>query len=568
MLMRTGVLAIVLAGMEARASAEPPQTGGATVPCREMHEFVLHGAARVDNPFRDAALVGEFRSPTGKQIVIAGFHDGGDVWRLRFTPSEEGDWTYRLHGEGVQLLQDGRLTCTAPRRPGFIGIHPDNPYAFAWSDGTPFFPLGDTCYGLFDDSPITPELRAQYLQRRRTQKFNFVRMSVGHSPYRAASEPDRFWAFGGTPDRPDLDRYNPAFFRGFDELLRQMQSAGMNVELLLVNLYRRPFTDPRLWSAEREQHWIGYLLARYAAFPNIFLWTIANEYETHPDGVYRLDDPQDPDWANATARFIKQHDPYHHLVTVHPVVSASARGSSPQAPFEPPWRIGEFFGSHAEIDVLSQQTGQHCAGTSWDEDLNCWTGDSETLVDSLRVDRRYNKPVLNTENGYEYLRGHPTGKKQVHHTDKVRRSSWRIVCAGGYLAAGFHGTIGHSDIWNRIDPPNRYTFTLQDEGAAAQLTALHDFFTALPYWRLQPHTGIQPADAIALADPGRLYVVYLPHGGEAELDLSAAPGEFSARWFDPRGGTYGEAFAVVGGGSRTLVAPDGKDWAVCVRIAE
>jgi hypothetical protein len=218
------------------------------------------------------------------------------------------------------LSQNGRLTCTAPRRPGFIGIHPDNPCAFAWSDGTPFFPLGDTCYGLFDDSPITPALRAQYLERRRTQKFNFVRMSVGHSPFRAAAEPDLFWAFGGTPDRPDLDRYNPAFFRGFDELLRQMQSAGMNVELLLVNLYRRPFTDPRLWTTEREQHWIQYLLARYAAFPNIFLWTIANEYETHPDGVYRLDDPQDPDWAKATARFIKQHDPYHHLVTVHPVV--------------------------------------------------------------------------------------------------------------------------------------------------------------------------------------------------------------------------------------------------------
>ena len=48
--------------------------------------------------------------------------------------------------------------------------------------------------------------------------------------------------------------------------------------------------------------------------------------------------------------------------------------------------------------------------------------------------------MLNTENGYEYMRGHPTEKKQVHHTDKVRRSAWRIVCAGGYFAAGFHGT--------------------------------------------------------------------------------------------------------------------------------
>ena len=37
---------------------------------------------------------------------------------------------------------------------------------------------------------------------------------------------------------------------------------------------------------------------------------------------------------------------------------------------------------------------------------------------------------------------------------------------------------------------NRYTFTVQDEGAAYQLGALHDFFTALPFWRMQPFDGV------------------------------------------------------------------------------
>src|ERR1041384_2810644 len=132
------------------------------------------------------------------------------------------------------------------------------------------------------------------------------------------------------------------------------------------------------------------------------------------------------------------------------------------------------------MDALSQQTGTMGDGAVWDEALQCWTGDSSTLVASISADRKFRKPVLNTENGYEYLRGHPTEKKQVHHTDKVRRTAWRIACAGGYFAAGFNGTIGHADAWNRIDPPNRYDFTVKDEGAAAQLAALHDFFTALP----------------------------------------------------------------------------------------
>jgi len=90
--------------------------------------------------------------------------------------------------------------------------------------------------------------------------------------------------------------------------------------LLTLNLYRRPFTDPKIWTPERERQWLRYLTARYASFPNIFMWTIANEYETHPDGKYRLDIPDDPNWAKATGRFIKEHDPYRHPVSVHPVV--------------------------------------------------------------------------------------------------------------------------------------------------------------------------------------------------------------------------------------------------------
>src|SRR4030095_8219579 len=273
----------------------------------------------------------------------------------------------------------------APRARGFIQIHPENRYAFAYSDGTPYLPMGDTCYGLFDDSPITPALRDEYLTTRRAQGFNFVRMTVGHSETRAATE-SSYWAWGGTAAKPDLDRFNPTFFRKFDELLRSLQTRGMNVELLVLNFYRRPFTDVQSWTPARGRLWLRYLLARYSAFDNVFLWTLANAYETHPDGIYRLDFPADVDWAKATARFIKANDPYRPLVTVHPVVSASRQGESPRAPFDPPWRLGEFFGNDDSMDVLSQQTGASGNGTVWDENLRCWTGDSATLTDSISAD--------------------------------------------------------------------------------------------------------------------------------------------------------------------------------------
>ncbi len=559
-------------GRDALATAEGATSGVLTIPRWEMHEFELHGRSHVENPFRDVALVGEFTSPSGKKITAEGFYDGGDTWRLRFTPDEEGEWRYLLRGEGAELYQHGRLRCIAPRGHGFIRIHPDNPYTFAYADGTPFFPMGDTCYGLYTDSPITPALRAQYLQTRRSQRFNFVRLGVIHSPTHGQTDPT-YWPWGGTPEKPDLDRFNPAFFRGFDALLNEMRTAGMNAELIVLNYYLRPFTDVKVWTPQREHQWLRYVTARYAAFPNLFLWTIANEYETHPEGRYRLDVPDDPDWAKATARFIKQHDPYRHPVTVHPVCSVPVRAypqtpprvtTTPRDPFDPPWRIGEFFGKDDAIDVLSQQTGQSGAGVVWNEQLQCWTGDAPDLVASLRADRRYGRPVLNTESGYEYLRGHSTERKQVHHTDKVRHSAWRIVCAGGYFAAGFHGTIGHSDTWNRMDAPNRYTFAIQDEGATGQLRRLYDFFASLPFWRMQPFDRVQGDMAVALAEPGRVYVIYLPHGGEVTVDLSGVEGPLATRWFNPCSGDTTRSQETSGGAKRSFRPPFESDAVLCL----
>ena len=264
----------------------------------------------------------------------------------------------------------------------------------------------------------------------------------------------------------------------------------MNVELILLNFYRRPFTDTHLWTPARERLWLRYVVARYAAFDNLFLWTLANEYETHPDGRYRLDHPGDVAWAKATAQLVKQFDPYRHPVTVHPVISSSRAAPVPAIRLKRPGALASSSAKATNWMCSRQQTGQSATASRGTISFQCWVGDAPDVVASLRADRRFRKPVLNTENGYEYLRGHPTEKKQVHHTDKVRRTAWRIVCAGGYFAAGFHGTIGHSDAWNRIDAPNHYTFTVRTKARRGNWARFHGFFTALPFWRMQPFEGV------------------------------------------------------------------------------
>ncbi|MDK0748942.1 DUF5060 domain-containing protein, partial [Clostridium perfringens] len=92
----------------------------------------LRGRAHVGNPFRDSTLVGEFTAPSGRTVGAEGYYDGDDTWRLRFAPDEEGDWHYLLRGEGVELFERGSMVVGPAQGRGFVGIHPQNPYAFAY----------------------------------------------------------------------------------------------------------------------------------------------------------------------------------------------------------------------------------------------------------------------------------------------------------------------------------------------------------------------------------------------------------------------------------------------------
>jgi hypothetical protein len=75
----------------------------------------------------------------------------------------------------------------------------------------------------------------------------------------------------------------------------------------------------------------------------------------------------------------------------------------------------------------------------------------------------------------------------------------------------------------------------------------------------------------AFAKSGEIYLVYLPNGGSADLDLGGGTGQFNVSWFDPRNGgamKKGSVAAVTGGKKVALGAAPGspeEDWLVVVR---
>jgi hypothetical protein len=79
--------------------------------------------------------------------------------------------------------------------------------------------------------------------------------------------------------------------------------------------------------------------------------------------------------------------------------------------------------------------------------------------------------------------------------------------------------------------------------------------------RMTPH-GELASSKYCLADPGSEYVVYLPSGGQVEVDLSAAKGQLSAEWIHPTEGTIQQGEAASGGAKRMFRAPFSGDAAL------
>jgi hypothetical protein len=73
------------------------------------------------------------------------------------------------------------------------------------------------------------------------------------------------------------------------------------------------------------------------------------------------------------------------------------------------------------------------------------------------------------------------------------------------------------------------------------------------------------------AKAGDIYLVYLPNGGTADLDLSGATGSYKVSWFNPRVGgvlSNGSVITVQGGGTVQLGNPPAEtteDWLVVIR---
>jgi hypothetical protein len=268
-------------------------------------EVALRGPSE-GNPFLDVHLSAQFAT-AGRTIEAAGFYDGDGVYRVRFMPDRPGTWTYRTRSDRAELDGKSGLIDVTPQGPGNHGpVRVRDTFHFAYSDGTPYRPIGTTCYAWTHQSEALEE---QTLGTLRSAPFNKLRMCVFPKYYEYnRDEPPRYPFAGTPPTNWDTTRFNPDFFRHLERRLGQLRDLGIEADLILLHPY-----DKGHWGFDRmtpaeDDRYLCYVVARLAAYRNVW-WSLANEWDF-------LKEKTEADWERM-GRLVAEADPHGHLISIH-----------------------------------------------------------------------------------------------------------------------------------------------------------------------------------------------------------------------------------------------------------
>src|SRR6266542_5417345 len=138
-------LALLLALASLRAAAQSPCAGTpAYSPCEIVFEMSDADAAAHQNPYLTVELHAEFRSPRHRTFLMPAYWDGGRRMVVRFTPTEPGDWDYRVTSNIAGFNgKTGQFSAASSDSPGFIRTA--NVHHFAYTEGNrPHLWMGDT----------------------------------------------------------------------------------------------------------------------------------------------------------------------------------------------------------------------------------------------------------------------------------------------------------------------------------------------------------------------------------------------------------------------------------------
>lgn len=531
------LLALAPAARAVDVSLEAPTTTAQY----EVVEFTLRlDPSAGGNPFTDLELTGTFACPGESEVAVRGFVDAQDGSRLklRFCPQKApAEYGYRLilTGGAGRHPFEGRFRCESSPAKGPVTVNPARPRHFihAGSRG-PFYHLGYTAYHLMDPSHSDAQIDEliDYCAGEGFNKIRFLLAGYPRDTRRAGQEAGEYGvpnpadapnygappgtvnplpAWLGEPHRYDFLRPNVAYWQRIDRAVSRMRRAGI-VATCIVTIEKQNLPREYGQLTPAEYLLYRYAVARLAAFDTVW-WDLGNEHNEY----------RDTRWGDTMGAFVKAEDPFDRLLSAH---------------------------AYAEFPY---------ARSAWaDYIITQQYGDEKQVHDWVLKYAQVPRPYINEEYGYEgdgtrNQKGEADAPGHGQSADRTRRSAWSMAMAGGYST---YGDWSGGTSWFYMGRPG-------PGQAARQLKHLRRLFEGLPYSDMEPHDELTSA-GFCLALPPRHYLVYLPRGGTARLDLSGAAEPLSARWYNTREGTWRDGPAVQPA-PLAVSAPDERDWVFLIQ---
>ncbi|MFO0805870.1 MAG: DUF5060 domain-containing protein [Gemmataceae bacterium] len=294
-------------------AAFPGRTAAADAEQWGLWEAKFDGPAD-GNPFVDVQFSATFCS--GKdRVTVPGFYDGDGVYKVRFSPPTPGEWEYETASNKKGLSgKTGKLTAVRPTGGNHGPVRVFDTHYLRYADGTAYHQFGTTCYAWVHQPQ---ELQEQTLKTLAAAPFNKVRFCVFPKSYYVANknEPERFAFVKGEGGKFDFGRFDPAFWRQFEQRVLDLQKLGIEADLILWHPYDRwGFAE---MSAEQDDRYLRYCVARLSAYRNVW-WSLANEYDFMTDqrpGGHK----GNKKWADWDRFFgtLQKEDPHQRLRGIH-----------------------------------------------------------------------------------------------------------------------------------------------------------------------------------------------------------------------------------------------------------
>lgn len=468
-----------------------------TVERWRMSEITLASAKTYANPFMDVHLTAHFIGPNGQTVRRPGFWYEGNVWKVRFAPTQTGIWKYTVECSDVENEglhnKKGELVCVAYTgdlavyQHGFLKVSQDRRY-LVHADETPFFYLGDTHW--FMEWEKYDEQFIPMVQKRLQQKYTVYQ-----------SHP-----VGNTLSNRGVTAVDPAKYKELDRYFQYIADHGL---VHAFGLSAHKTID--YFTPEGSERLAKYVCARYGAYPVLFF--TSQEID--------IDNNQDK-WKHAFDAW-NAVDDYNHPATCH--LWASTRSEPTFWGEDPQHDLFFLQGGHGKVHDMAHYK------VYWDYS-------------------RPVKPFVEAENNYEEIILGPA----PNHADMVRKVAYKSIQCGSLGYA-----YGANGIWNICWTADScaccekwgidiWSKAIEFPGGQ-QMQYLYEFYTALKWWELAPRFEDEtwarfdaPEQSVLKTAGSDVYVVYFYGSGRTTgLLKNMNPGStYTARWFDPRTGQYFE----------------------------